>query len=223
MIAQALVPVYNLPGINTPLILSGLTLTRIFMGNITQWNDPQILQGMEGPRHSFFCCQSLLLTLYNSDNMNNGDVNSLLPNASISVIYRSVPFTTPFSLFVPDTTPLPLFVHKSHHTFVSNIRPLPLCASDTHVHTERGIRIQSQSLCSTHLRNSLLQNGHILLVCTSLRHSVRVLHAFVCMCVCVNQTSDILSRYQHVATSNQVTPKLSASGHTVSFGVRSHR
>jgi hypothetical protein len=38
--AQALVIPYNIPGITSTLILSTEVTARIFMGNITKWNDP---------------------------------------------------------------------------------------------------------------------------------------------------------------------------------------
>src|SRR5215831_14621442 len=38
----AVVPVYNLPGINTELKFSGEVLANIYLGKITKWNDPAI-------------------------------------------------------------------------------------------------------------------------------------------------------------------------------------
>ncbi len=38
----AVVPVYNLPGVNTELKFSGPVLADIFLGKITKWNDPAI-------------------------------------------------------------------------------------------------------------------------------------------------------------------------------------
>lgn len=38
----AVVPIYNVPGIKTDLNFSGDVLARMFLGEITRWNDPQI-------------------------------------------------------------------------------------------------------------------------------------------------------------------------------------
>jgi phosphate transport system substrate-binding protein len=40
--ASAVVPAYNLPGISNGLNFTGAVLARIFLGNITMWNDPAI-------------------------------------------------------------------------------------------------------------------------------------------------------------------------------------
>lgn len=39
----AVVPTYNLPGVTKPLKFTGETLAGIFLGDITRWNDPQLL------------------------------------------------------------------------------------------------------------------------------------------------------------------------------------
>jgi phosphate transport system substrate-binding protein len=41
-VAGALVPAYNLPGLNGELVLNGEVLAEIYMGKITAWNDPKI-------------------------------------------------------------------------------------------------------------------------------------------------------------------------------------
>ena len=38
----AVVPIYNIPGVDTPLKFSGKVLADIIMGKITKWNDPAI-------------------------------------------------------------------------------------------------------------------------------------------------------------------------------------
>jgi len=66
-VAGAVVPIYRLPTLgSTRLILSRETLALIFMGRISNWRDQAILD----------------------DNANNGNVSSLLPNASIQVMLR---------------------------------------------------------------------------------------------------------------------------------------
>lgn len=56
------VPTYNLPGIEEPLVFSGEVLVDIYLGEITEWNDPQIAEL-------------------------NPDVD--LPDRSITVVHRS--------------------------------------------------------------------------------------------------------------------------------------
>jgi len=58
----AVVPVYNLPGVNTELKFSGEVLANIYLGKITKWNDPAITKL-------------------------NGGVN--LPGTDITVVHRS--------------------------------------------------------------------------------------------------------------------------------------
>ena len=41
--ASAVVPAYNIPGVPTGLNFTGAILANIFLGNITMWNDPQIV------------------------------------------------------------------------------------------------------------------------------------------------------------------------------------
>jgi phosphate transport system substrate-binding protein len=53
--ASAVVPAYNLPGISNGLNFTGAVLARIFLGNITSWNDPAIQAlnpGTSLPAHS---------------------------------------------------------------------------------------------------------------------------------------------------------------------------
>ncbi len=38
----AVVPVYNLPGVEKPLVFSGQVLADIYLGRITRWNDPKL-------------------------------------------------------------------------------------------------------------------------------------------------------------------------------------
>jgi phosphate transport system substrate-binding protein len=42
MTLGAVVPIYNVPGVNKPLIFSGPVLADIFRGRVTSWNDPAI-------------------------------------------------------------------------------------------------------------------------------------------------------------------------------------
>jgi phosphate transport system substrate-binding protein len=42
MTLGAVVPIYNVPGVNKPLVFSGPVLADIFRGKITAWNDPAI-------------------------------------------------------------------------------------------------------------------------------------------------------------------------------------
>jgi phosphate transport system substrate-binding protein len=44
MTMGAVVPIYNLPGVNKPLVFSGPVLAELFLGKITKWNDPKIAQ-----------------------------------------------------------------------------------------------------------------------------------------------------------------------------------
>ena len=44
----AVVPSFNLPGVNTELNFTGETLAKIFLGQITRWNDPQIAKANTG-------------------------------------------------------------------------------------------------------------------------------------------------------------------------------
>lgn len=44
MILGAVVPVYNLPQVKQPLVFSGPVLAELFLGRITRWNDPQLVQ-----------------------------------------------------------------------------------------------------------------------------------------------------------------------------------
>jgi phosphate transport system substrate-binding protein len=43
MTLGAVVPIYNVPGVNKPLVFSGPVLADIFRGKITVWNDPAIV------------------------------------------------------------------------------------------------------------------------------------------------------------------------------------
>lgn len=47
MVLGAVVPTYNLPGLNRPLRFTGETLAQIFLGGIQNWNDPRI--GADNP------------------------------------------------------------------------------------------------------------------------------------------------------------------------------
>src|SRR6185503_16003788 len=40
----AVVPVYNIPGVDTELKFTGLVLADVFLGKVTKWNDPAIAQ-----------------------------------------------------------------------------------------------------------------------------------------------------------------------------------
>ena len=42
LVMGAVVPIYNVPGINKPLVFSGPVLADIYRGKITAWNDPAI-------------------------------------------------------------------------------------------------------------------------------------------------------------------------------------
>ena len=53
--ASAVVPAYNLPGISNGVKFTGAILARIFLGNITMWNDPAIAAlnpGVNLPAHA---------------------------------------------------------------------------------------------------------------------------------------------------------------------------
>lgn len=62
MTLGAVVPIYNVPGVNKPLVFSGTVLADIFRGKITVWNDPAITALNPGVR---------------------------LPDAGITVVHRS--------------------------------------------------------------------------------------------------------------------------------------
>jgi len=66
LIAGPIAIAYNINGYNKPIRLKSVTLTKIFAGEITKWNDPSIV----------------------SDNTING-LKPKLPNKPIMVIYRS--------------------------------------------------------------------------------------------------------------------------------------
>src|SRR4051794_27388096 len=38
----AVVPIYNLPGVDKPLVFNGQVLAEIFLGKVTKWNDPKL-------------------------------------------------------------------------------------------------------------------------------------------------------------------------------------
>ncbi len=44
MTLGAVVPIYNLPQVTKPLVFSGPVLADLFLGKITKWNDPQLVQ-----------------------------------------------------------------------------------------------------------------------------------------------------------------------------------
>ena len=44
LVIGAVVPMYNLPGVEKPIIFSGPVIADIFMGKITKWNDPKLLR-----------------------------------------------------------------------------------------------------------------------------------------------------------------------------------
>ena len=44
MILGAVVPIYNLPDVNKPLVFNGPVLADAFLGKITRWNDPKIAE-----------------------------------------------------------------------------------------------------------------------------------------------------------------------------------
>jgi phosphate transport system substrate-binding protein len=44
----AVVPIYNIPGVNTELKFTGPMLANIFLGKITKWNDPEIVKANPG-------------------------------------------------------------------------------------------------------------------------------------------------------------------------------
>ncbi len=59
----AVVPAYNLPGVNTELKFSGDVIADIYLGKITKWNDPRIARdnpGVNLPDHT-------ILPVYRSD------------------------------------------------------------------------------------------------------------------------------------------------------------
>lgn len=59
----AVVPVYNIPGVNKDLNFSGDVIADIYLGRITKWNDPRIVKdnpGVSLPSHS-------ILPVYRSD------------------------------------------------------------------------------------------------------------------------------------------------------------
>ena len=47
-VVGAVVPVYNLPGVTQPLKFNGALLAEIFLGRVTNWNDPAIARLNEG-------------------------------------------------------------------------------------------------------------------------------------------------------------------------------
>lgn len=44
MTLGAVVPIYNLPGLEQPLVFSGPVLADLFLGRITRWNDPRLAE-----------------------------------------------------------------------------------------------------------------------------------------------------------------------------------
>ena len=42
LVIGAVVPMYNLPGVETPVTFSGPVMADIFMGKVTKWNDPKL-------------------------------------------------------------------------------------------------------------------------------------------------------------------------------------
>ncbi len=42
LVIGAVVPIYNLPGLTTPLVFDGPLLAALFTGRVTKWNDPRI-------------------------------------------------------------------------------------------------------------------------------------------------------------------------------------
>jgi phosphate transport system substrate-binding protein len=62
LVMGAVVPIYNVPGVNSPLAFSGPVLADIFRGKITAWNDPAITKLNPGVK---------------------------LPDADITVVHRS--------------------------------------------------------------------------------------------------------------------------------------
>ncbi len=59
----AVVPAYNLPGVNTELKFSGDVIADIYLGRITKWNDPRLARdnpGVNLPNHT-------ILPVYRSD------------------------------------------------------------------------------------------------------------------------------------------------------------
>jgi phosphate transport system substrate-binding protein len=46
----AVVPIYNVPGINAPLKFTGAVLANIYLGKITKWNDPAIMAANKGAK-----------------------------------------------------------------------------------------------------------------------------------------------------------------------------
>jgi phosphate transport system substrate-binding protein len=62
MTLGAVVPIYNVPGVNKPLVFSGSVLADVFRGKITAWNDPAIVSMNPGVK---------------------------LPDAGITVVHRS--------------------------------------------------------------------------------------------------------------------------------------
>ncbi len=59
----AVVPIYNLPGVNKPLNFSGDVIADIYLGKISKWNDPRIAKdnpGVNLPNHQ-------ILPVYRSD------------------------------------------------------------------------------------------------------------------------------------------------------------
>jgi phosphate transport system substrate-binding protein len=62
LVMGAVVPIYNVPGVNQPLAFSGPVLADIFRGKITAWNDPAIAKLNPGVK---------------------------LPDADITVVHRS--------------------------------------------------------------------------------------------------------------------------------------
>jgi phosphate transport system substrate-binding protein len=64
MLAGAVVPIYNLDGIESGLTLDSATLARIYLGQVMKWNDPEITAA-------------------------NPDLKDKLPDQTITVVHRS--------------------------------------------------------------------------------------------------------------------------------------
>lgn len=85
----AVVVVYNLPGIDTPLNLTGEVIAKIYRGDITYWNDPAIAELNPAIAHRLPA--EPIITIFRSDSSGTTEVFTLF-------LYKSAPSIWPREL-----------------------------------------------------------------------------------------------------------------------------
>lgn len=84
-IMGAVVVVYNLPGINTPLNLTGEVLAKIYKGEIVYWNDPAIVS--LNPRVAGSLPRSEIIAVFRSDSSGTTEVFTIFLHKSSPSIW----------------------------------------------------------------------------------------------------------------------------------------